>query len=247
MSDEWEKYVKDIRTVCKYGLKCYQQNPEHHENYKHPPTTRNLKNNRNRHRFNPYERKDKPRANKDTAQSDGSKEIASKPATTKDDESTNSKEKDCNSDNKDDEAATSNVIEPALVTSKEYDVIISKEVDDKIFKEPVANFTKDITFYDSTKHEVLEELFLVEMPLDFYKFYECLNEKNDIDRVLSSVNLELIGPYDLLRGKLPIVDDKKQYLVHWRFFYDPPEFQVSLIQHWREIVIVVIRQFNKKS
>lgn len=39
MSDEseYEKYVKDSRTACKYGTKCYQKNPMHHKKYKHPP------------------------------------------------------------------------------------------------------------------------------------------------------------------------------------------------------------------
>lgn len=31
-----EEYVKDPRIPCRYGLKCYQRNPEHHQKYKHP-------------------------------------------------------------------------------------------------------------------------------------------------------------------------------------------------------------------
>ncbi|CAH2063079.1 unnamed protein product, partial [Iphiclides podalirius] len=29
-------------------------------------------------------------------------------------------------------------------------------------------------------------------------------------------------------GKLPIIHDKNLYLIHWRYFYDPPEFQAVL-------------------
>ncbi|KAM3967953.1 LOW QUALITY PROTEIN: histone PARylation factor 1 [Aphomia sociella] len=89
---------------------------------------------------------------------------------------------------------------------------------------------KTINFYDKdTDFAILKEIFLVEMPPDFFKFYECLNSMNNaIDKTLSGVNLELIGPYDLLTGKLPILNDKELYLVHWRFFYDPPEFQAVL-------------------
>lgn len=87
-----------------------------------------------------------------------------------------------------------------------------------------------ITYYDKdTDPSILKELFLVEMPPDFFKFYEALNGiDNTIEKTLSSVNLELIGPYDLLMGKLPKLDDKELYLIHWRFFYDPPEFQAVL-------------------
>ncbi|XP_059051365.1 histone PARylation factor 1 [Achroia grisella] len=87
-----------------------------------------------------------------------------------------------------------------------------------------------INYYDKdTDHSVIKELFLADMPSDFFKFYECLNcMEKGIEKTLSSVNLEMIGPYDLLTGKLPKVDDKELYLIHWRFFYDPPEFHAVL-------------------
>lgn len=37
--EEYEKYVKDSRIPCQYGVKCYQKNPMHHNKYKHPPKT----------------------------------------------------------------------------------------------------------------------------------------------------------------------------------------------------------------
>lgn len=101
-------------------------------------------------------------------------------------------------------------------------------------KEVIDNFTiklpENLTFHDATPdNSLLKSIFLVEMPLDFFKFFECFNEdERGIEKALASVNLELIGPYDLLLGKLPILDDKELYLVHWRFFYDPPEFQAVL-------------------
>ncbi|GBP07019.1 Histone PARylation factor 1 [Eumeta japonica] len=66
------------------------------------------------------------------------------------------------------------------------------------------------------------------MPSDFYIFFEKLKEDGSIEEILSSVNLQLIGPYDLLLGKLPMIEEKELYLIHWRFFYDPPEFQAVL-------------------
>ncbi|KAG6459826.1 histone PARylation factor 1-like [Manduca sexta] len=109
-----------------------------------------------------------------------------------------------------------------------------QKVTDKITDESSVDTSKkivlpkDIIYYESSDHSVLKELFLVDMPDDFFKFYECLNSDGAIEKTLASVNLELIGPYELLLGKLPKLDDKELYLVHWRFFYDPPEFQAVL-------------------
>lgn len=68
------------------------------------------------------------------------------------------------------------------------------------------------------------------MPDDFYKFYEfcsTINSKNP-QLALQSVDLQLVGPFDVLSGKITEPkDDKDIYLRHWRYFYDPPEFQVS--------------------
>jgi len=41
-----------------------------------------------------------------------------------------------------------------------------------------------------------------------------------------------VGPYDVLSGNLKYSeseDDKEKYLIHWRYYYDPPEFQVNKI------------------
>lgn len=35
--EAYNKYVTDSRIPCKYGIKCYQKNPVHHQKYKHPP------------------------------------------------------------------------------------------------------------------------------------------------------------------------------------------------------------------
>jgi len=46
-----------------------------------------------------------------------------------------------------------------------------------------------------------------------------------IDAFLPSVGLQLVGPYDVLAGKTksgPVA--RPNYLRHWRYYYDPPEF-----------------------
>ena len=48
---------------------------------------------------------------------------------------------------------------------------------------------------------------------------------------VSGVGLQLGGPYDLISGKLKDIKNKtpEEFLCHHRFYYDPPEFQVSCL------------------
>ncbi|XP_034938359.1 histone PARylation factor 1 [Chelonus insularis] len=81
------------------------------------------------------------------------------------------------------------------------------------------------------KQQIILETFLVRMPNDFYQFYEfcCSLSPQNPCSALSVVNLELVGPYDVLNGKITCVpDDKTKYLRHWRYFHDVPEFQTIL-------------------
>lgn len=44
------------------------------------------------------------------------------------------------------------------------------------------------------------------------------------------IGLKLVGPYDLLSGHLKNDKIKKKqslFLLHWRYYYDPPGFQVK--------------------
>lgn len=52
-----------------------------------------------------------------------------------------------------------------------------------------------------------------------------------VDSLSTSLGLRLVGPYDILAGKLKM---KKKttgvnFNLHWRFYYDPPEFQTIII------------------
>ncbi|CAH2092249.1 unnamed protein product [Euphydryas editha] len=195
MSEEWQEYVKDSRTTCKYGIKCYQKNPEHHKQYKHPPKLKANKKQRN-DRFKPY---NKAKVTQHVSQN--SKEVEKI---------------------KDDEVASL----PSASTTVENDD------EDKLEKSDETDIESDcrVSYYNKDEdRSILKELFLVDMPPDFYKFYECLTKESDsMEKLLASVNLQLIGPYELFLNKLPKLKDKDLYLIHWRFFYDPPEFQAVL-------------------
>ncbi|XP_014294927.1 histone PARylation factor 1 isoform X2 [Microplitis demolitor] len=106
----------------------------------------------------------------------------------------------------------------------------SKHNDDKI---NTSNDNSEETETSlAAKKKIISELFLVEMPDDFYKFYDfcCSLSKDDPVSSLKSVDLKLVGPYDVLAGKIIKYsdDDKEKYLRHWRYFYDTPEFQTVL-------------------
>lgn len=50
------------------------------------------------------------------------------------------------------------------------------------------------------------------------------------DALVSSVGLTLVGPYDILAGKHKKAKSTDvNFSLHWRFFYDPPEFQTILV------------------
>jgi hypothetical protein len=50
-----------------------------------------------------------------------------------------------------------------------------------------------------------------------------------IPEALKDVGLLLVGPFDILSGSLKKAIQRKLslYLIHWRYYYDPPEFQVG--------------------
>uniref|UniRef100_A0A1E1X899 PBZ-type domain-containing protein n=1 Tax=Amblyomma aureolatum TaxID=187763 RepID=A0A1E1X899_9ACAR len=79
----------------------------------------------------------------------------------------------------------------------------------------------------------IKQKFLVEMPDDFYDFWDfccSLNKKDPSDALHELLGLRLVGPFDVLCGKLKnkSVKTSDDFLCHWRYFYDPPEMQTVL-------------------
>jgi hypothetical protein len=48
--------------------------------------------------------------------------------------------------------------------------------------------------------------------------------------LIDNLDLELVGPFDVLSEKFKNIDDKTitSYHLHWRYYYDPPEFQTVI-------------------
>nr|XP_048703644.1 histone PARylation factor 1 isoform X1 [Caretta caretta] len=84
---------------------------------------------------------------------------------------------------------------------------------------------------DQLRQEV-ESCYQLRMPEDFYQFWKfCEELKPDkpSEALISSIGLQLVGPYDILAGKHKKTKSADlNFNLHWRFFYDPPEFQTII-------------------
>lgn len=77
---------------------------------------------------------------------------------------------------------------------------------------------------------LIKKYFLVEMPDDFYNIWSfCEEYSKDNPRIaLKALDLLLVGPFDVLAGTLKEVKDDN-HLLHSRYYFDPPEFQVCFL------------------
>nr|XP_036854829.1 histone PARylation factor 1 isoform X2 [Manis javanica] len=101
--------------------------------------------------------------------------------------------------------------------------------------------TGDVKKSKSCKADVPTELrkeveshYKLSMPEDFYhfwKFCEELDPEKPADSLSTSVGLRLVGPYDILAGKHKMKKSSASlnFNLHWRFYYDPPEFQTIIV------------------
>lgn len=211
MSEEAE-YAKDPRPVCKYVPKCYQKNPEHLKKFKHPKKQRSPP------------KDDCPP--KKIIKLDAVQTVNS-PTNVVDDIS------DHRSKSPEDVAKTrspSPVPPPKFLRSSK-----RRSPDNKANVSSSEHGEEDLGTHDIPEDvsEFIQEKFLVEMPDDFHSFWEfcsSLATKDGVKNVFKAVNLLMVGPFDVLLGNLPIRKNNSDYLLHWRYFYDPPEFQVNYNQ-----------------
>ncbi|XP_026683291.1 histone PARylation factor 1 [Diaphorina citri] len=75
---------------------------------------------------------------------------------------------------------------------------------------------------------LVKEKYLVHMPDEFFTFWKLcqkISPKCPIN-AFKSLDLKLVGPFDIMNGQ--VVDDGLM-VTHWRYFYDPPEFQTIIV------------------
>ncbi|XP_078044132.1 histone PARylation factor 1 isoform X2 [Augochlora pura] len=224
MSDNEEKqfilYERDSRIPCRYGAKCYQKNAAHHEKYKHLPS-KNVKKQKGVTRGVTNKKRKKIENNEGLDDTPKNVEKA--------EENVESVKQESELDN---ENPIKHPSAQVTIASLLKDCNVSLE-NNKILS--------------SEAQTIISHLFLTEMPEDFFQLFEfckIISEKDPLN-VFKAAQLQLVGPYNVfdetfLSSK---VDNKRSLLRHWRYYYDPPEFQTiikvnskegSHIGYWRD-------------
>ncbi|XP_059147429.1 histone PARylation factor 1-like isoform X2 [Physella acuta] len=216
------------KPVCKYGSKCYRKNPQHLQNYQHPE--------------NDDEDNDADKESKVKNQKVNQNSADQKPKRTLDDFFGQPKNKHDISDSDDETKSPpkKKIMQDEAASCLAGDTSNTKEgveSDDKSSTEGVeSNIEDEMSSPPASPQDVKDNIknkFLVEMPEDFYLFWEFCKSShpsNPSDALLSDLNLRLVGPFDILSERHKGVTKNKHkrrpnFLLHYRYFYDPPEFQ----------------------
>ncbi|XP_005095777.1 histone PARylation factor 1 [Aplysia californica] len=216
--------ITQTKPDCKYGSKCYRKNTQHLQNYSHPrgndeeessedpPTVRTRKGNKDVKGNEKKTIRDYFGKTHDLSESD------------EDDDGPKTKKAKTDSSSKDVASSSSEVVETnSSKEAQENDEDVEEE-DDEAPASP-----EDIK-------ESIKAKFLVEMPEDFFLFWEfckCLNPSKPQDALKKSLSLRLVGPFDVVAGRHKGVTRNKRgrrpnFLLHYRYYYDPPEFQTVI-------------------
>jgi len=224
---------------CKYWDKCYQKNEQHLSKYNHPKKEKLEK------------KKNETDAEEKAQTSTSEAKIAAREAVQKrkmQDRSaeisagTNGETEGTATEGK--EIDTTELRTEALgnIAGKNYMEILQKRIKLAVQSE-----------YDELlrSNEFIRHKFLVEMPPDFYAFWKFVSElKKDckgaqiLEHLDKQFKLQLVGPFEFLAGCFhsATIREPGDYLRHWRFFYDPPEFQTIFVRrgtgvhygYWRD-------------
>ncbi|XP_015430516.1 PREDICTED: UPF0609 protein C4orf27 [Dufourea novaeangliae] len=224
--EQFRTYQKDTRIPCRFGAKCYQKNPVHHAKYKHPPSKDAKQKNGTKQTVPSKKRK--------TTEENNELTDSPKKKVQKQEDDVTVENASCNNDN--DNIKENDDNESAKNSSSSDN---TESVKDSAAKITVASLLEDCNV-DTESDKVLptdiksvvSHLFLTEMPEDFFQFYEfCKNiSEKDPTNAFKDLQLQLVGPFDVFNDKFfkSKVSDKKSLLRHWRYYYDPPEFQTIM-------------------
>lgn len=219
------KYKDDPKPECKYGTKCYQKNPDHLKKFKHPP----------KKMFSIFDVSSKNKRQKldDSVKIESVKESASN-SSFHDKITPKSVEiKESASNSHSDKTAPNSAEKKVENGSHEEN---SQLVDEELNKSSDCAVQNSKIKYHSLPEDIpnfIKELFLVEMPKDFYSFREMYDSDHSIRSFLKSIDLKLVGPFDVLSKNLPVLNNQTHYILHWRFYFDPPEFQVNIKSNFK--------------
>ncbi|XP_052281625.1 histone PARylation factor 1-like isoform X2 [Dreissena polymorpha] len=208
---------------CKFAEKCYRKNPDHLKEYSHPK--RKGEEVKSRLSFDKDDKHEKPPKKLKT--------VESKKANTIDALFAKNVKKEATVEEK----PVTNTTEESESTSESFSAT-DKPCSPESGKSPQGKDEEDEATVESPcdVKENIKQKFLFEMPEDFYQFWEFCKAENPAkptDALKKDTGLQLVGPYDILAGNHTGVDRNRHgrrpnFLLHWRYYYDPPEFQTVL-------------------
>ncbi|XP_040892357.1 histone PARylation factor 1 [Toxotes jaculatrix] len=86
---------------------------------------------------------------------------------------------------------------------------------------------------DSEQRDEMVQLYKFQMPEDLYHFWDFCKDlypDNPRGALKDSLGLQLVGPFDILAGAHKnSKNPQPNFHLHWRYIYDPPEFQTILL------------------
>lgn len=230
----------DPKEQCKYWDKCYQTNPAHKEKYLHPESKEN----------EPQPAVDiLPEDIQVAAEAMDSKRKSTSPAKA-DDADDHKKQKITEPMDTDCTAGPSEerkeIIDPNLPKFEKIDHRDIEFITDIYDKQIRYSQKKENEELLANPKMFLRHKFVHEMPEDFFQFWEFCKTRNKDKPELAfeKIGLRLVGPFDYMAGKFhdaPMFEPG-DYIRHWRFYYDPPEFQTVFVKkgtgihygYWRD-------------
>lgn len=201
---------------CKYGDRCYQRNEAHLSRFSHPPKDTDNEGTSGHTVLAKRDSSHSPRTEPNT------KRVRS--SSSEDSESTDTGHS----------SATDTLECPApcgsTPTTNEPN---ADELNSDEPKPEASNADRTEENKTTTHLEIIRSKFLIELPAHFLKFWDfckifCWEFKRAPQCLFERVFIKLVGPFDVLAGHFDECDafDANDYLRHWRYYYDPPEFQV---------------------
>lgn len=224
----------DQKEKCKYWEKCYQTNAAHKEKYLHP------------------EKDECPEEKPPVDQPMDSKRKSTSPAKVTEDEDIKRQKTDGEPMETEPVATAGSsaplqqIIDPNLPKFEKLDQRDVEIVTDIYDHRIRYSQKKEYEELLANPKMFLRHKFVHEIPEDFFQLWEFCKTKNKDKPELcfDKVGLRLVGPFDFMAGKFhdaPLFEPG-DYIRHWRFYYDPPEFQTVFVKkgtgihygYWRD-------------
>lgn len=236
-----DKFVMkgDKKESCKYWDKCYQTNPAHKEKFLHPeaepkttPVAENLPEDQEMTPAMDPKRKSTSPA-KSEVPADTKKPKITEPMETTESTAGPSEER-------------KEIVDPNLPKFEKIDHRDIEFITDIYDKQIKYSQQKENEELLANPKMFLRHKFVHEMPEGFFQFWEFCKTRNadKPESCFEKVGLQLVGPFDYMAGKFHDAPyfEPGDYIRHWRFYYDPPEFQTLFLKkdtgihygYWRD-------------